>query len=74
VNVAAPSIDALNDTIAVMEQLEIPTAGNVLANNGNGTDTLNGIRFTMNSINHHYTSNGYQWWEMCQLSIQLQEL
>jgi hypothetical protein len=37
----APSIDALNDTIS-NNGTTGDDAGNVLANNGNGTDTLNG--------------------------------
>jgi hypothetical protein len=44
-------------------ELEILRAGNVLANNGNGTDTLNGTDHRCD-INYHYTSNGYQWWNV----------
>jgi hypothetical protein len=45
VNVAAPSIDALNDTIAVANGTTGDDAGNVLADNGNGTDLTERIGY-----------------------------
>jgi hypothetical protein len=40
----------------------------MLANNGNGTDTLNGNPVTIDLVvTYHYTSNGYKWWKQTQL-------
>jgi hypothetical protein len=75
VNVA-PSIDATNDTITVANGTTgDDDAGNVLADNGNGTDTLNGSPVTIGLVTLTITTpataiNG----EMYQPSIQLQEL
>jgi hypothetical protein len=50
VNVAS-IIDATNDTITVANGTTgDPTAGNVLADNGNGTDTLNGNPVTIGLV------------------------
>jgi hypothetical protein len=64
VNVAA-IIDAQTITITVANGTTgDDDAGNVLADNGNGTDTLNKIGYHRScDINYHYTSNGYKWWK-----------
>jgi hypothetical protein len=64
----------LNDTITVANGTTgDDDAGNVLADNGNGTDTPNGSPVTIGlvTLTITYTSNGYKL-EMYQLSIQLE--
>jgi hypothetical protein len=65
VNVAAPSIDALNDTIAVANGTTgNPTAGNVLLITEMEPILLTERIFIDTcDINYHYASNGYQWWK-----------
>jgi len=52
VTVSAPIIEAKPDTIAGGDGANGNTnAGNVLNNNGNGTDTLNGVNVTIDQVN-----------------------
>ncbi|MBS7786571.1 hypothetical protein KIH23_04620, partial [Flavobacterium sp. CYK-55] len=57
INVTAPAIDAVNDTILGGNGANgNPNAGNVLATNGNGPDTLNGTPVTIAQVNMTVTT------------------